>query len=55
MYKGPIETASVVCSSSWNAFVWLNLGVGGSDTADVPRARQGWVVKGSDFVSRSLV
>lgn len=54
MYKGPVEAASVVCSSSWNAFVWLNLGVGGSDTADVPRARQGWVVKGSGILCQGV-
>lgn len=44
------QRPSVARSSNWNAFVWLDLGVGGRDTADAPRAGQGWDVKGCDCV-----
>ena len=49
------QRPSVARSSNRNAFVWLDLGVGGRDTANAPRARQGSDVKGCDCVSRSSV
>ena len=42
------QRPSVACSSNWNAFVWLDLGAGGRDTAAALRARRGWDVKGCD-------
>lgn len=49
------QRLSVAGSSSWTAFVCLDLGAGGRDTADALRARQGWDVKGCDCMSRSSV